>query len=334
MRMERRLAAQKIQPRQSGKNTLKWLLFISGIAATACGYMFYPSSQNSQMEVSAKEPLPDVRWNQLVSELESSAKNFRGDIGILIKDLNGNREWSYQPDRLFPSASLIKVPIMAATFHKIKEGGLQLDTPLQLTRKDRMSGSGRLKWQRAGATFTVRDLLFYMITESDNTAMRTLLNYSGLAFYQQQFKEMGLLVTNIEEQGLKLSSRPVLRENYTTAREMGDMLTQIYKGKMVNKDASDTMLEMLKSLKHRERLARTLPPGWQIAHKTGLLRRACHDAGIIYSPEGNYVLVVLTWKGPDYRSSKNYISKIGKITYRYFQGDSDLALADSPRRGI
>ena len=91
------------------------------------------------------------------------------------------------------------------------------------------------------------------------------------------------------------------------------------------------MMELMKSLKHKERLARPLPVGWQIAHKTGLLRRACHDVGIVFSPEGDYVLAVMTWKGPDYKISKNYISKVGKITYRYFSGDSDVATLKGTR---
>lgn len=330
---------QKVQPRSQQRkwprNLLLGGLAVTAMAASVSGFRSLRSDSDSTAAVPVKDSISDVRWEQLTSELENNVRNFRGDMGIYLKDLQTGRVWAHQPDRLFPSASLIKVPIMAATFEKIKTGELQLDTPLTLTRKDRMSGSGRLKWQRAGTSFTVRDLLFYMITESDNTAMRTLLNRVGLEYYQAKFKDMGLLVTNIEEQGLKLSSRPVLRENYTTAREMADLLDRIYSGKMVNKSSSSAMLEMLKSLKHRERLARTLPHGWQIAHKTGLLRRACHDAGIIYSPQGNYVLVVMTWKAPDYKMAKNYISRIGKITYSHFQGDSEVAAAKGGRtRGI
>ena len=83
------------------------------------------------------------------------------------------------------------------------------------------------------------------------------------------------------------------------------------------------MLELLKNQRHRARLAKTLPVGWQIAHKTGLLRQACHDASIIFSPEGDYVLVVLTWKKMSYRQAKQYIAKVGKVTYKYYGADAN-----------
>ncbi|MBI2070755.1 MAG: serine hydrolase [Elusimicrobia bacterium] len=269
--------------------------------------------------------ISDPRWTQLTAELESTVARYPGRVGVYLKDLNSDRIWSHQPDQLMPSASLIKVPIMAAVLKKVEEGEISLEENLTVTRKTRAGGSGRLKWARAGSKFTVAELLYYLITESDNTAMRLLIARLGLDYFQNAFSELGLLATNIENEGLKLSSRPVLKENYTTAREMAELLEKIYEGQLVTKESSGIMLELMKHLKHRERLARTLPSGWQIAHKTGLLRRACHDAGIVFSPSGDYVLVVLTWKGPDYRTAKRYISYLGQVTYRYYSGESDLA---------
>ena len=85
------------------------------------------------------------------------------------------------------------------------------------------------------------------------------------------------------------------------------------------------LLEIMKNQRHRARLALTLPPGWQIAHKTGLLRHACHDVAVVYGPEGDYVLAVLTWKGLSYHDAKNYIAKLGRITYKYYGGESEVA---------
>ena len=248
--------------------------------------------------------ISDPRWLQLTTQLQANIQHFPGRVSVYLKDLNSGREWNHNPDQFMPSASLIKVPILAAVLKKIENGELSLDTQLPVTKKNRASGSGRLKWQQTGAKFTVAELLHYLITESDNTAMRILLDLVGINYAQQTFAEMGLIATNIENEGLKLSSRPVLKENYTTAREMAELMEKIYKGTLISKESSQIMLDLMKNLKHRERLAKSLPKGWQIAHKTGLLRHACHDAGIIFSPSGDYVLVVLTWKGGDYRTAK------------------------------
>lgn len=273
-----------------------------------------------------------IGWKQLTSELEHQTRNFSGRVSIYIEDLTSGNQWAHKADELMPSASLIKIPVMAAVMDRVSEGRLSLISELPLTTKTKTSGSGSLKWYRPGTKFTVATLLYHLITESDNTAMRVLINHLGMSHFERAFAKMGLVATNITPEGLELRSRPVMRENYTTAREMGELLEKIYRGQLVSRESSDLMLELMKNLKHRERLAKGLPSGWQIAHKTGLLRRACHDAGIIYSPSGDYVLVVMTWKGGDYRSMKRYISRIGKITYRHYGGVSDIAAREPSSR--
>jgi beta-lactamase class A len=85
------------------------------------------------------------------------------------------------------------------------------------------------------------------------------------------------------------------------------------------------MLDVLKHTKSRTRLRKGLPLGWEIGHKTGLLRRNCHDVGIVFSPRGDYVIAVLTSEVPDYSSAKSFISKVAKLTYQYYKIDSDYA---------
>ncbi len=279
-------------------------------------------------EPAATSEISDPRWGQLTEDLQNQVTKFPGKISIYIKDLRSGRQWSHAPDDFYPSASLIKLPIMVCVFKQIEEGSLSLLTPLKLKRELRAGGSGTLKWHRNGEKFAVGELVYHMITESDNIATKILVHTLGTPYLQNSFLSLGLINTNIHEQGFGLSSRPVLHENYTTAREMGTLLEKIYRKELFNPVASETMLEILKDQKHRDRLGRTLPSGWTIADKTGLLRRACHDAGIIFSPEGDYVLVVLTWKAPNYKLAKRFIAKVGKITYRYFAGESDVATTD------
>lgn len=279
-------------------------------------------------QLAPQTALPDLRWEQMTAELQNAVNNYPGRVAVFLKDLKTSREWSHEPDKLFPSASLIKIPIMLTVFNKIKEGELRLDSALRLKAQDRKSGSGRLKWQRAGTFFTVNELLYYMITESDNTAAQMLMSYLGWDYLKHQFSAMDLIYTNINKDGFNLTSQPIRKENYTTAREMTHLLKRLHRGALMNDESSQAMIELLKNQRHRSRLAETLPAGWQIAHKTGLLRRACHDAGIIYSPEGDYVLVVLTWKGKSYKQAKRYIAQMGRITYKYFGGESDVAASN------
>ncbi|OGS50109.1 MAG: hypothetical protein A3J79_12150 [Elusimicrobia bacterium RIFOXYB2_FULL_62_6] len=272
-----------------------------------------------------ENPVNDEEWQTMVTSLENTAYNYRGHVGIYLRDLNSGRTWEYNADRLFPSASLIKLPIMAAVFDKIKTGALSLDTQIKLTRRDRAGGSGSLKWVREGTSLSVMEIIYKMITESDNTATKMLIDYAGINYYQLTFEKLGLVYTRIYPEGLSLTSGRVARENYTTAREMSVLLERIYRGDLVDRASSEAMLEFLKQNKGRTRLRKGLPIGWEIGHKTGLLRKSCHDVGIVFSPRGDYIIAVLTGDVPDYTSAKSFISKVAKLTYEYYKIDSDYA---------
>ena len=269
-------------------------------------------------------------WNELVQRLEVEAITYPGRVSIYLKDIRHNRTWSYRGDDLFPSASLIKVPIMAAVFDKIHRGELSLNTKLVMHRRDRVGGSGSIKWYPDGTKFTVKSLLQHMIDESDNTAAHMLISAAGFGYLQQQFPKMGLLYTEIFPEGMSLRSTPVRYENYTTAREMSMLLEKIYHGEMVDPYSSELMIEFLKHHHVKARLAKHVPSGWEIAHKTGLLRGACHDSAIIFTPHGDYILTVLTGQNRSYGRAKDFIDKVGRITYKYYRSDQFVASMDAP----
>ena len=75
--------------------------------------------------------------------------------------------------------------------------------------------------------------------------------------------------------------------------------------------------------------------GWQIAHKTGLLRKACHDVGIVFTPKGDYLICVLTGhQSSNYRMSKHFIASMGRLTFDYYQGGFHRPLSISRRRDV
>ena|GEM_PF-860251 len=288
-----------------------------------------PRDEELYRKKTVENPIKDGEWREMVVSLEELASAYSGHVGIYIKDMETGKIWEYNPDRLFPSASLIKVPIMIAVCDKVKRGEISLDTQIKLTRRDRAGGSGSLKWVREGTTLSVMEIIYKMITESDNTATKMLIDYAGMEYFQRAFEEMGLVRTKIYPEGLSLTSGPVARENYTTAREMAALMERIYLGEMVDRSSSEFMLDVLKHNKSRSRLRKGLPIGWEIGHKTGLLRRSCHDVGVVFSPRGDYLISVLTSDGPAYSSAKNFISRVARLTYKHYKIDSDYARADS-----
>lgn len=304
-------------------------------AVSAAASLAKPPVVAPAVEPAAEEAAieaPDPAWNELVRRMAAQAISYDGRVAVYLKDLQKGRVWAYHADDLFPSASLIKTPIMVAIFDKIRSGELSLQSRLRLERRHRTGGSGSLKWYRDGSQFTVRQLIEKMIDESDNTATRMLIDEVGLAYLQQQFPRMGLIYTEIYPEGLSLRNSGVTYENYTTAREMAGLLDRIYRGEAVDRYSSQLMVDVLKRQKARARLAKHLPNGWEIAHKTGLLRKACHDSAIVFSPKGDYILVVLTGQNRAYQTAKDFISKLGQLTFRYYDNDPGFHVRSSEYR--
>jgi beta-lactamase class A len=286
--------------------------------------------------VSAEPAAPaDEDWDFMTAELAKRAAKHVGRVSIVLKDLKTGRTWLHHPDDLYPAASLIKVPVMIATLYRISEGSLSLNDRLMLRRRVRVGGSGSLKWRPDGTRITVEELLIRMINESDNTATAMLLDAMGIGYVQQQFPRMGLLYTGIYPEGMSIKGGRVAHENYTTAREMTMLLEKIYSGEAVDKYSSSLMLGILKRPKAvPSRLAKGLPLGWEIAHKTGLLRMACHDSAIFFTPNGDYVMTVLTGQNRSYTEAKDFISSLAKTTFRHYTGTNQLARAAKKRQQV
>ena len=275
----------------------------------------------------------DAQWEAMTASLGRMAERYPGRVAIYLKDLKTGRTWTHHPDDLFPAASLIKVPVMIATFYKIRDGHLALDEKIAISRRNRVGGSGSLKWRPDGTKLTIRELLVHMINESDNTATKMILDHLGIGYVQQQFPRMGLLYTGIYEEGMSIKGGRVMHENYTTAREMASLMDKIYTGQAVDKVSSEVMLEILKKPKAvASRLAKGMPAGWDIAHKTGLLRQACHDSAIFLTPNGDYAVTVLTGQNRSYSQAKDFITKVAKVTFHHYAGPRYYAKAGSRRK--
>lgn len=263
--------------------------------------------------------IDDYKWSELCEKLRIMSDNYKSGVGIYLKDLKTSKTWEYNADRLFRSASLVKLPIMIAVMDAVEKKRISLDTELVITGRDRMDGSGSLKWARDGTRLSVLEIVYRMITESDNTATKLLIDYFGMEYFKSYFRQIGLAYTGITPEGMNLTSGRVSKENYTTPREMGFLLEKIYRKEAVSKSMSDMMLDILKRNKSHSRIRKGVPISWEVGHKTGLLRKSCSDVGIVFSPKGDYILAILLDDVPSYRSGKEFIAKIAKTTSEFYR---------------
>ena len=102
---------------------------------------------------------------------------------------------------------------------------------------------------------------------------------------------------------------------------MALLLEKIYRGALGNKYVSDQCISMLKLTRMNDRIPKYLPVEITVAHKTGLENGVCHDAGIVFTRKGNFLICVLT-KHVNSNSilSKEFIAKVALYAYKYFEG--------------
>lgn len=266
-----------------------------------------------------------ARWTEMEKAVRKRIATFRGEVGLVIKDLKTGWTFSVNPDKTFPSASMVKVPIMAACLKAAEEGRITLQDGLKLKKTDKTRGSGRLRLSRTGSVFTVEHLLELMVTRSDNTAANMIIDLLGFDYLNSCFREMGLETTNLARRILDARAREKGMENYTTAREMAAMLEEIYRKSCVCSEVSEKCLDVLKLQEINDRIPRLLPRDTVVAHKTGLERQVCHDAGIIFTEKGDLLISVFTrtWRGP--RAAKTFIANASSLAYKTLQEKAPIA---------
>jgi len=281
-------------------------------------------SWRSPLELSLRDPkFPTdqsrkIRWDVVQSRIRAVvAQNPNIHMGLYIKDIASGQIFEVNPQTKFASASLVKVPLAIGLYKDMAEGKISpVFGPLYLS-KHVSSGSGILKNEATGKKVNLRDLSYLMLSKSDNTATNIITDLVGQDRVTELCKRNGWTHTNMVRPVMSLELRRFGIENWTTAKEMGQMFEGMYLGKLVSPEASREMIRMMLNTYVDDRLQRYLPRGIDISHKTGLINDNAHDVGIIYLP-GNQAVVVsalVDGIGSDYMSAKRPIAQIARILY-------------------
>jgi len=302
------------------KTLLFVILFLLMGAGGYFGYQYYAKIQKAKQEQFFHETR-EAAWRELQQRVKIEISQFKGEAGVSIKDLETGWEFSYEKAKLFPSASLVKIPLMASCFLAVDQGRIKLDRNIALKSSDKLTGSGVLKDMPVGTTFSVERLIGLMIYDSDNTATNIVTNLAGFDYLNNTFKSFGLKNTELSRKIADYKSREDKGiENYTTTEDMLLLLDKIYRRTLGNKNVSDQCISMLKLTRMNDRIPKYLPPEITIAHKTGLENGVCHDAGIVFTRKGDFIIVVLTkHANSDSVLSKEFIAKVSLYAYKYFE---------------
>ena len=259
------------------------------------------------------------------------AKAHKGKVAVAVKHLGTGESYFLNADEPMPTASLIKLAVMAEVYSQAAEGKVKLADMLTLAKEDMVPGSGILTEHFSpGTQFPLRDAVRLMIAFSDNTATNMVLGRIGIPSTNERMAKLGLPNTRINAKVFKGSTTSVdpgrtkkFGLGSTTARETLTLLELLHAGKLVSADASKEMLAHLRKCEDRDKFPRFLPSGVSVAHKTGSVNRSRTDAGILYFKGGPVAVCVLTdgnedtsWK-PD-NAGNLLCAKVAREVYEYF----------------
>ncbi len=245
-----------------------------------------------------------------LDELKASISNYiqdkAGTWAVYVENLEDGSNFEINNKKMV-AASLIKLFIMGKTYEEIDKETILLDD--------------------------VQKNLHNMITVSDNEASNVLVSKLGGGKYTDMYDtyfQNGLKCINDYAQSIKCfdteqqrdmknsRSVPISEENYTSVVDCGKLLSSLYHQRLVSQSADREMLELLKQQTRRGKIPAGLPDNIVCANKTGELSDVENDVAIVFSPETDYIICVMSNDVPNTSRARNCIVDISKMVYNYF----------------
>jgi beta-lactamase class A len=261
--------------------------------------------------------------------LEDLVRNFGGQAGIYVYCPAKELEISVNADSLFPTASMIKVPILCTLWDKVASGTLNPDSMIRFYPDSLhypWKGEDALGRFAPGEEISVRHLMTHMITFSDNHA----------SLYLQQLAGSGTSINNwLQRNGFsqtRVNSRTEGRSRdydrfgwgQTTPREMATLLWKIRQGKIASPAISEAIYRHLTRIYWNGEALSQIPPVVQCASKQGAVDRSKSEVVLVNAPHGDYVFCVITKNQQDTSWTHNnegyrLIRTVSAMLWKYFE---------------
>lgn len=237
----------------------------------------------------------DRRLQQKIDELLKS-QNLRGAAGVYVKNLRTGKVAAYQADTIFPTASIVKVPILVGIMDKIEKGQLQYHQNLEYKDSLLYAGEDILGSFKSGEKIELSKVMMLMLTMSDNTASLWLQSLAGGgARINQLLDSLGLQYTRVNS---RTPGREENRKQFgwgqMTPREMTTLMEKIYRGEVISAKASERMLRVLGRNYHDPNGISQVPPYIFVASKTGEVNQSRNETILVMAPHGAYAYTINT----------------------------------------
>lgn len=226
-----------------------------------------------------RPPLPGR--DDITARLKAIVAGQKGTYAICVVDLASQQWYGFAALDRLDAASVNKLAILAAVYYQAGLGRLDLNQIVTTTPDDIQDyGTGSIRYDRVGSSYSLRTLSKLMIEQSDNTASYLLANVVGIDTIQGLLTSWGLLTTTVGD-------------DTTSARDTSILLEMIYRKQITTPTLTAEMVDFLTNTDFKDRIPALLPPDVLVGHKIGNHVGVLNDAGIVYLVGRPYVIVML-----------------------------------------
>jgi beta-lactamase class A len=286
---------------------------------------------------------PQLKADQegVMRELQRLEAEFGGHLGMMAKNLRTGEVVAYRAVERFPTASVIKFPLMTAFFHLADQKLVDTSVRVVVRRDDMKPGSGVLRFLADRTSLTLLDLVKLMIIYSDNTATNLVFDQLG-STHEERLRavndfmvQVGLRNTRMLNKTYSWQTKQLTPESIrygigvSTPEEMVILLEALYKKALADTASCTMMLDIMKLQDDHDMIPRFLPAYacsyLETAHKTGGVKETKADVGLVLSDKLEMAIAIFVDKHPDHVEDIDnravlLAAHISRAAWNYFTG--------------
>jgi len=233
--------------------------------------------------VSSEYPLPAAR--AVMADLRRALDQYRSTrkarYGIYLEDLHSGLFIDLDGQEPYTAAGAMTFPVALYVFAQASAGRLSLETQAEYLPEDRTGGSSVIQGAPFGSKYTLKQLCYHAVVDSDPVAWRMLYRLLGEPSVKEWLRSIG---GRHATAGTNQASPADFAAYYKFLLEFAERQPGL----------AGLLLEWLKKSGHAGWAARSLPRAVTMAHKTGLWPTALTDAGIVFLPREPYLLCIMS----------------------------------------
>ena len=264
---------------------------------------------------------------KLYRKLQETITGFNGDIGIYVKNLRTGKTVTINADTIFPTASIVKVPILLGVMDKIEKGELKYDEPLEYKDSLLYAGSDILGSFKSGQKILLKKVIMLMLTTSDNTASLWLQSLAGTGTrINKVLDSLGFKDTRVNSRSPgREDSRTVYGWGQTTPGEMGRLFEMIYRNKIYSPAACERMMRCLgRNYWDEDEAISQIPPYIEVFSKNGCVNAVRSEALLVNAPGNPYIFCIFTKNNKDTswahtNEAWTLTRKISSLLWKYYE---------------